>query len=182
MKKIFLILVTLTFFSTTNAQKKAKQEIITYTSETDGTVFTVGDTVRLGTGSYSNGEFNYIYSLATFMDAQQHYLSPAWNDKFVIIDKFQTSGSDKMGYTMHIIFKHGKLDCAIQLESAIKAGEVVTAASKKKAEEKNKPIIIQTGSAPSLADELRKLKELLDSGILTQAEFDAQKKKLLEGK
>jgi predicted Zn-dependent peptidase len=31
----------------------------------------------------------------------------------------------------------------------------------------------------SVADELKKLKELLDSGVLTQAEFDAQKKKLL---
>ncbi len=31
----------------------------------------------------------------------------------------------------------------------------------------------------SVADELKKLKELLDSGALTQSEFDAQKKKLL---
>ena len=33
---------------------------------------------------------------------------------------------------------------------------------------------------PSLADELKKLAELRDSGILTDAEFDAQKAKLLE--
>lgn len=31
----------------------------------------------------------------------------------------------------------------------------------------------------SIADELKKLKELLDAGVLTQEEFDAQKKKLL---
>jgi hypothetical protein len=31
----------------------------------------------------------------------------------------------------------------------------------------------------SVADELKKLKELLDAGVLTQEEFDAQKKKLL---
>jgi len=34
----------------------------------------------------------------------------------------------------------------------------------------------------SVADELLKLKKLLDEGVLTQQEFDAQKKKLLEPK
>ena len=32
----------------------------------------------------------------------------------------------------------------------------------------------------SVADELKKLKELLDSGVISQEEFDGQKKKLLE--
>ena len=38
---------------------------------------------------------------------------------------------------------------------------------------------IQTGSGPSVADELLKLASLRDSGILTQEEFDAQKSKLI---
>jgi hypothetical protein len=37
----------------------------------------------------------------------------------------------------------------------------------------------QTGSGPSVADELLKLASLRDSGILTQDEFDAQKAKLI---
>jgi predicted Zn-dependent peptidase len=32
---------------------------------------------------------------------------------------------------------------------------------------------------PSSADELKKYKELLDSGVITQEEFDAKKKQLL---
>jgi hypothetical protein len=36
-------------------------------------------------------------------------------------------------------------------------------------------------SSHSIADELRKLKALLDDGILSQAEFDSQKRKLLGG-
>ena len=32
----------------------------------------------------------------------------------------------------------------------------------------------------SIADELKKLKELLDSGVLSQEEFDAEKEKLLD--
>lgn len=39
----------------------------------------------------------------------------------------------------------------------------------------------QTGSvSPSTPDELRKYKELLDEGIITQEEFDAKKKELLD--
>ena len=36
-------------------------------------------------------------------------------------------------------------------------------------------------SADASMDELTKLKDLLDQGVLTQAEFDAQKQKLLNG-
>lgn len=36
-----------------------------------------------------------------------------------------------------------------------------------------------SGSMHSAADELKKYKELLDAGILTKEEFDAQKKKIL---
>ncbi|MBX2907219.1 MAG: SHOCT domain-containing protein [Taibaiella sp.] len=36
-----------------------------------------------------------------------------------------------------------------------------------------------SNSAPSVADELRKLKQLLDDGIVTQDEFDTQKSRLL---
>ena len=39
-----------------------------------------------------------------------------------------------------------------------------------------KPVIQQTASS---ADELKKFKELLDSGVITQEEFDAKKKQLL---
>ncbi len=36
-----------------------------------------------------------------------------------------------------------------------------------------------SGSTSSLADELKKLKELVDAGVITQAEFEQQKHKLL---
>lgn len=38
---------------------------------------------------------------------------------------------------------------------------------------------MMTGAALSSADELKKFKELLDMGVITQAEFDAKKKQLL---
>lgn len=44
-------------------------------------------------------------------------------------------------------------------------------------EEMNTPTVVQSAVSP--ADEIRKFKELLDSGVITQEEFDAKKKQLL---
>ncbi len=44
---------------------------------------------------------------------------------------------------------------------------------------KNTTTIIEKSSTQSSADELRKYKDLLDSGVITQEEFDAKKKQLL---
>ena len=43
----------------------------------------------------------------------------------------------------------------------------------------NSPQVVQASATISSADELKKFKELLDSGIITQEEFDAKKKQLL---
>ncbi len=42
------------------------------------------------------------------------------------------------------------------------------------------PVVIQSDSAPSVLDQIEQLGKLRESGILTQEEFDEQKKKLLE--
>lgn len=42
------------------------------------------------------------------------------------------------------------------------------------------PFVIQNNSEPSILDQLEKLGKLKENGILTQEEFDEQKKKLLE--
>ena len=49
--------------------------------------------------------------------------------------------------------------------------------AKEKATKSQATTIIQQAASP--AEELKKMKELLDMGIITQAEFDAKKKQLL---
>lgn len=44
---------------------------------------------------------------------------------------------------------------------------------------KNNPIVAAPAAAVSVADEIKKFKELLDMGAITQEEFDAKKKQLL---
>lgn len=46
-------------------------------------------------------------------------------------------------------------------------------------EAKNNPVIAAPVAAVSVADEIKKFKELLDMGAITQEEFDAKKKQLL---
>jgi len=78
----------------------------------------------------------------------------------------QMGGSEK---TVITIKTGGPPTCDIWIEQAILSCEVTPCADQK------------TGTAPqfSIADELLKLKKLLDAGGITQAEYDAQKKKLL---
>ncbi len=56
------------------------------------------------------------------------------------------------------------------------------AVDKKAVEEQAKEEIKEALSSDMIADEIRKLKELLDEGVLTQEEFNEQKKKLLNKK
>ena len=46
--------------------KSSFKEILTYKTE-DGTNYTVGDTIRFGKGSNTDGNFRYVYTLANFL-------------------------------------------------------------------------------------------------------------------
>lgn len=64
------------------------------------------------------------------------------------------------------------------------AEEVFSAISKLLRERQNKvatstPVTVKQEIPQSAADELKKYKDLLDSGVITQKEFDAKKKQLL---
>ena len=82
------------------------------------------------------------------------------------IQNVRQMGGDK---TVITIRTGGLPTCDIWIDEAIKTCEVTPCADQK------------SGTAPqySVADELLKLKKLLDAGGITQAEYDAQKKKLL---
>ena len=45
--------------------------------------------------------------------------------------------------------------------------------------EKEKGVSVENNSNISAADEIKKFKELLDSGVISQEEFDVKKKQLL---
>lgn len=140
----------------------------------NGKTYHPGDTIRLGLGSMPNGDFKYIQINQLLPGPPDPRRSSSMaarkdmsNSGFVIkkIQKVQQmTGGEKVAITI----KTGGLPtCDIWIEDAIAACEVTPCPNQK------------GGTTPSVADELIKLKKLLDEGAITKDEYNAQKKKLL---
>lgn len=168
MKKTFLTLILLAPFVV------FAQTLKEYHAS-NGRTYHPGDTVRVGLGSMPDGNFKYIQinelipgpprrngstlSAHKDMSGSNYVIKKIKNER-------QMSGSEKVVFTIRT---GGLPTCDIWIEEAISTCEVTPCADQKAA------------ASPkfSVADELLKLKKLLDAGAITQSEYDAQKKKLL---
>lgn len=143
----------------------------------NGKTYHVGDTVKVGMGSMANGDFKYIQINTPLSFLPQHRNSNSLNAtkdfslSNAIIKKIkaekQMSGSDKIIITVKT---NGIPTFDIWIIEAIAACEVTPCAS---SATPNK------AASGSVADELIKLKKLLDEGAINKDEYNAQKKKLL---
>ncbi|MDO3644139.1 SHOCT domain-containing protein [Mucilaginibacter sp. L3T2-6] len=141
----------------------------------NGRTYHVGDTLKIGMGSTSDGNFKYIQvTPPPFFPPRPNgngmNVRKDFSMSTAVIRKIKTAsqvtGSDKVVFTV----KAGGIGTYdVWIAEAIAACEVTPCAGS-----------TSTGTTGgSVADEILKLKKLLDSGALTQAEFNAQKKKLL---
>ncbi len=158
-----------------------------YTSS--GYTITVNQTLKIGTGSTPDGDFKFIRRNSTgFGTLISTTDNNAYNkSQFSLprnmaghkgtVVKIVKRGSKKIGFTFEPLVTFGSGRYEIDVENAIAYGELVVPEEYKP---KSKNNIIEIKNGISTADELLKLKKLKDDGILTQEEFDAQKKKLLE--
>jgi hypothetical protein len=85
--------------------------------------------------------------------------------------KLQKRGSEKKGFAYYILLS-GFPRYEVDVENAIRFGEIVVP-------DEFKPKSETATQTLSAADEIKKFKALLDSGAITQEEYDAKKKKLL---
>lgn len=152
------------------------QDLTTYKAS-NGKTYNIGDTVRVSLGSMPDGNFKYVQaSPLLFAPPSRNSNSLSARREFantnVIIRKIkknvQLTGSEKIVFNVKV---RGLVTYDIWIEEAITACEVTPCATDNKT-------ITAIGQG-SVADELLKLKKLQDAGVITQAEFDAQKKKLL---
>jgi len=141
----------------------------------NGIIYHPGDTIKVGLGSMPDGNFKYIQInqlLPGPPDPRRSNSMTARKDMSgsgYVIKKIQNVKQMGGGEKTVITIRTGGLPtCDIWIEEAIAVCEVT-------------PCNNQKSSAPvaSVADELLKLKKLLDAGGITQAEYDTQKKKLL---
>jgi hypothetical protein len=144
--------------------------------EVAGYQLNTGDTLTLGIGTGPLGSFKYIYSPSNFMLSRpQQFMPSQFNGKRFPIYELLREVDKAKNETIWIVLRPVSTHYDIDFKSAIAAGELVAI--------NGKPI----GDAPkqgatltsSVADELLKLKSLLDAGAITKDEYEQQKKKLL---
>lgn len=149
----------------------------------NGWKITEDQRLKIGTGSTPDGDFKYIRISATSMFSFTGTNKAAVNSanalprscsgleyKVVRIDK---RGTKRTGYNYYPIIGGGGVRYEVDTENAIRTGELVVPNEYVKSDSSKSSVGI------SIADELKKLKELLESGVLSKEEFDAAKKKLL---
>lgn len=179
MIKLLLILtvftpLTIKAQSNFTSLKEAKEATADGYKTESGWVIKEGDKIQTGRGTMPNKSFAYIYNAPGItLDVSRTPLGATWSSKQATVKKITFSGTKKSGFTPIIVVGMGHLNNYwVEIESAITAGEIIPPAEFQKKE------VPSTGTA-SVADELKKLKELLDAGAITQEEYDQQKKKIL---
>jgi len=151
-----------------------------------------GDTLLLGKPGNYNKNFAFIYqsqaSWAT-MDLNpntiptKRYLQSRLSGRTGYVKNIIPIGARRPGYTIIAVIGIGEMvNYWVEIDNALDAGELLPPSKfadklSKSAQAAQTVVITQK---TSVADELKKLKELLDQGVISQEEFDTQKKKLLE--
>ncbi len=193
MKKTILFFATLIIIANSYAQETerilpiiVKDTLFT----TSGYKIVEGQEITFGKGTMPDGDFKYIRisrnSLMGFGGEDntgvnsRNSINRKFSGQHFKVVKVDKVGRKKHGYNYLVFVKWGLLGkVEIDADAAIESGEIVVPTMFKP-----KPVqaatIVEVKSQISVADELTKLKKLLDEGVLTQAEYDAQKKKLLE--
>lgn len=168
MKKIVLLVMLIAVFSM-NGQKK-NQKLKEYKAS-NGVLYKIGDVVKLGRGSGQNHRFVYVYigGWGMSMNPESNMLPAHFAGAEMKIKKIH-----RLNYRVYkgVYFTVGGgniTNYMVRIEPAIESCEIVPC---NKDKEKN---VTQEDKY----DKLRKLKKLLDDGILTKEEYEAEKKKLL---
>lgn len=179
MKKLLLLLISCGPLlsqaqSNFTSLKEAKEATADGYKTASGWIIKEGDKIQTGRGTMPNKSFAYIYNAPGIaLDVSRTPLGATWSSKQATVKKITFSGTKKSGLTPILVVGMGHLNNYwIEIDNAIAAGEIIPPA------EFQKKDVPSTGTA-SVADELKKLKELLDAGAITQEEYDQQKKKLL---
>lgn len=166
MKQVLLVMLLMPILAFTQKDKGYKA--------LNGITYYVGDTVKLARGSAPNGNFLYlqmggwgaIMGYNANKSNDQMNIGRAYANTAVIVKKIK-SGKIKGVEKYYFVVGGGNItNYYLYIDDAVQACEV-------------RPCLEAKNNNVSVADELLKLKQLLDSGALTQAEYDSQKKKLL---
>ncbi len=135
-----------------------------FLSETESV--TEGETVLLGPGTLPNGDYKFI-------SVERGKGDRLKGQRLKVVD-VEKAGSDRVGYKYMAILKGELKNYKCDTENAYLSGELAFEGYVSKQSGTDTPKI-----KTSIADEIKKLKELKDQGIITEEEFQQGKQKLL---
>lgn len=178
MKKSLLTILTLLFVCSTQAQK------LTEYKASNGITYKIGDTIRLKKGAYNKGKFIAFdtFGYASVLTTSKQYRLPAkFQGRTAIIKTIENivdlENNKKIArFRVKINGAMGKI--TLDIELAILHCEIENCKRVESTTEES--VTNKETSVTDKYDQLKKLKELLDEGILTEEEFLAEKKKILD--
>jgi hypothetical protein len=171
MKKILLFALLVFVCVLAKAQKEYKA--------INGITYKIGDMVHLGRGSSPSGTFLYlqmggwgaIMNYNSSDGPNQLNIGRGYANTAVVIKKIKTQKIEGIEKYYFVVGGGNITNYNLMIDEAIQACEVTPC------QNPNQAIVVQ--QADDQFDKLKKLKGLLDSGAITQTEYDEQKKKLL---
>jgi len=180
MKTLLLIAAIVCINISAKAQTESKISGDTLTTST-GFKIAKGDQVKVGVGSTPDGDFKFIrinsasvfnnYSvIKSYSNSANAFPRRNAGLSFKVI-KVQERGDKKHGFVNYLVLGGG-VRYEVDVDNAISSGELSIP-------EEFKPKSKGSAGQISVADELKKYKDLLDSGAITPEEYAAKKKQLL---
>ncbi len=169
------------------AQNETKFENDTLTTSTGFKVYE-GLEIKIGTGSMNDGDFKFIRTNATSLFSyysttgykglanQANSFSRSNSGLIFKVKKIMSRGSKKNGFVYYAKIGQGLINYEMDVENAIKFGEIVVP-EEFAPKSKNQIQVIST--IETKYDKLKKIKELKDSGVLSDEEFQKEKDKIL---
>lgn len=107
------------------------------------------------------------------------YGKVAWGKRVDLpVDSVSATATISLFKGVSISTSSGKISF-LAIKNAAEIYKVVSELLIERQQEKSKPVPIIEATKSDEADQIKKYKELLDSGVITQEEFDAKKKQLL---
>ena len=169
MKKLLLLLLTvvsLTSYSQTvtqsdidNMTKGVPFKKFTKYIDGNGNEYKVNDVLTIGSGS-SSGRFIHLFGTVLL---QQQPVTPSHTGRKITIMRIKVTGNKRSGFKVHITTKvSGGFTYFFWLKDAVDTGEIVG----------------KGYSSDGALTELKKAKDKLDLGLITQEEFDSKRKEL----
>ena len=186
MKKLTLIFLMI-YGNMIYSQNQPKFESDTLTTSTGFKVYE-GLDLKIGTGSMNDGDFKFIRTNATSLfnytsttgynglANQANSFSRSNSGLTYKVKKIMHRGKKKNGYVYYAKIGQSLINYEVDIENAIKYGEIIVPEEFLPKSKSN----LNTNVIESKYDKLKKIKELKDSGILSDEEFQKEKEKIMK--